>query len=48
MNLKHYEINNGYISYIDIPGDMSAEITGSITGGSGDFTSDLTLSTKTK
>ncbi|MBX3255945.1 MAG: hypothetical protein KF862_17555 [Chitinophagaceae bacterium] len=49
MNLKHYEINNGYISYIDIPGDMSAEITGLDHSGSGDFTSDLfTLSTKTR
>ncbi|MBX2920978.1 MAG: hypothetical protein KF746_02210 [Chitinophagaceae bacterium] len=49
MNLKHYEINNGYISYIDIPGDMSAEITDLDHSGSGDFTSDLfTLRTKTR
>lgn len=48
MNLKHYEINNGYISYVDIPGDMSAEIVDLDHSGSGDFTSDLfTLSTKT-
>ncbi|OJY87548.1 MAG: hypothetical protein BGP14_12545 [Sphingobacteriales bacterium 44-15] len=48
LNLNHYEINNGYIQYIDIPGDMSADITDLNHSGSGDFTSDLfTLSTKT-
>lgn len=48
MNLKHYEINNGYIQYVDVPGDMSAEIIDLDHSGSGDFTSDLfTLSTKT-
>ena len=48
LNLNHYEINDGYIQYIDIPGDMSAEITDLNHSGSGDFTSDLfTLSTKT-
>lgn len=48
MNLKRYEINNGYISYVDIPGDMSAEIVDLDHSGSGDFTSDLfTLSTTT-
>ncbi|MFT3701618.1 MAG: AsmA-like C-terminal region-containing protein [Agriterribacter sp.] len=48
LNLNSYEINNGYISYIDVPGDMSAEISGLNHSGSGDFTSDLfTLQTKT-
>lgn len=48
MKLNHYEINDGYIQYIDIPGDMSAEISHLNHSGSGDFTSDLfTLSTKT-
>ena len=48
LNLNHYEINDGYVQYIDIPGDMSAEITDLNHSGSGDFTSDLfTLSTKT-
>lgn len=48
MKLNHYEINDGYIQYEDIPGDMSAEITHLNHSGSGDFTSDLfTLSTST-
>ncbi|MCC6288743.1 MAG: AsmA family protein [Chitinophagaceae bacterium] len=48
MQLNNYEINNGYISYNDIPGNMSAEISNLNHSGSGDFTSDLfTLATKT-
>ncbi|MFT3947108.1 MAG: AsmA-like C-terminal region-containing protein [Agriterribacter sp.] len=48
MQLNKYEINNGYISYNDIPGNMSAEISNLNHSGSGDFTSDLfTLATKT-
>ena len=48
LNLNRYEINNGYISYDDRQGDISAEITGLNHSGSGDFTSDLfTLQTKT-
>ncbi|MFT3747002.1 MAG: AsmA-like C-terminal region-containing protein [Agriterribacter sp.] len=48
MQLNKYAINNGYISYNDIPGDMSAEIFNLNHSGSGDFTSDLfTLATKT-
>lgn len=48
MKLNHYAINNGYILYKDIPGNMSAEIIDLDHSGSGDFTSDLfTLTTKT-
>lgn len=48
MQLNRYAINNGYISYNDIPGDMSAEIFNLNHSGSGDFTSDLfTLATET-
>lgn len=48
MNLKKYEISNGYILYKDESSDMSAEISGLNHKGSGDFTSDIfTLSTKT-
>ncbi len=48
LSLKKYTINDGYISYVDIPGDMSAEIFHLDHSGSGDFTSDLfTLKTKT-
>ena len=48
MKLNKYAINNGYISYNDIAGDMSAEIFNLNHSGSGDFTSDLfTLATKT-
>ncbi|MEO9144599.1 MAG: AsmA-like C-terminal region-containing protein [Ginsengibacter sp.] len=48
LNLKKYTINDGYISYVDIPGDMSSEIFHVDHSGSGDFTSDLfTLKTKT-
>lgn len=48
MSLNKYAINNGYISYNDIKGDMSAEIFNLNHSGSGDFTSDLfTLATKT-
>lgn len=48
MKLNKYTINDGYISYKDEQGNMSAEITNLNHSGSGDFTSDLfTLSTKT-
>jgi hypothetical protein len=48
LNLQEYTINNGYISYKDVPGNMSAEITNLDHEGSGDFTSDLfTLQTTT-
>lgn len=48
LNLKEYTIKNGYISYIDEVGNMSAEIDGLNHSGSGDFSSDLfTLITKT-
>jgi hypothetical protein len=48
IDLKKYTINDGYISYEDIPGDMSSEIFHLDHSGSGDFTSDLfTLKTKT-
>ena len=48
LSLKKYSINNGYISYIDVPGDMSSEIFDLDHSGSGDFTADLfTLKTKT-
>ena len=48
IQLKKYSIKNGYISYIDIPGDMSSEIFHLNHSGSGDFTADLfTLKTST-
>ena len=48
LSLKKYAINDGYISYVDIPGNMSSEIFHLDHSGSGDFTSDLfTLKTKT-
>ncbi len=48
LSLKRYTINDGYISYLDIPGNMSSEIFHLNHSGSGDFTSDLfTLKTKT-
>ncbi len=48
LKLQSYKINDGYISYIDIPADMSSEIIHLNHSGSGDFTSDLfTLKTKT-
>ena len=48
MNLKKYTINDGYVSYVDVPGDMNAEIFHLDHSGSGDFTSDIfTLQTKT-
>ena len=49
MSLQSYTISNGYLSYQDEPGNMSAEISGLDHSGSGDFTSDLfTLATQTK
>ena len=48
MSLKKYSINDAYVSYVDIPGNMSSEIFHLNHSGSGDFTSDLfTLKTKT-
>ena len=48
LSLKKYTINDAYISYVDIPGNMSTEIFHLNHSGSGDFTSDLfTLATKT-
>ena len=48
LSLNKYTINDAYISYIDIPGNMSSEIFHLNHSGSGDFTSDLfTLKTKT-
>ncbi|MCO5236332.1 MAG: AsmA family protein [Chitinophagaceae bacterium] len=48
VQLKNYSIKDGYINYIDIPGDMSSEIFHLNHSGSGDFTADLfTLKTKT-
>jgi hypothetical protein len=48
MKLNKYSINNGYISYKDEQGNMSAEIINLNHEGSGDFTADLfTLATKT-
>ncbi len=49
LNLKKYQIRDGYISYDDREGDMSAVIEHLNHSGSGDFTSDLfTLVTKTE
>jgi len=48
LNLQHYSINNGYISYDDAAGNMSTEIVNLNHEGSGDFTADLfTLQTTT-
>ncbi|HEY2350296.1 MAG TPA: AsmA family protein, partial [Puia sp.] len=48
MQLKSYEIKDAYISYIDLPSDMSSEIRHLNHSGSGDFTADLfMLRTKT-
>jgi len=48
MSLKKYTINDAYINYVDIPGNMSSEIFHLDHTGSGDFTSELfTLATKT-
>ncbi|HEY5370288.1 MAG TPA: AsmA-like C-terminal region-containing protein [Hanamia sp.] len=48
LSLKKYTINDAYINYVDIPGNMSSEIYHLDHSGSGDFTSNLfTLKTKT-
>lgn len=48
VQLKKYSINDGYISYIDLEGDMSSEIFHLNHSGSGDFTADVfTLKTST-
>jgi hypothetical protein len=49
LQLQRYRINDGYIRYVDEPGDMDAEMVNLDHEGSGDFTADLfTLRTKTK
>lgn len=49
LQLQQYRINDGYIRYVDEPGDMDAEMVNLDHEGSGDFTADLfTLRTKTK
>ncbi len=49
LNLKEYEINDGYVFYSDESAGMNAEIIGLNHEGSGNFTEDLfTLSTSTK
>ena len=49
MELNRYEISNGYISYVDEPGNMSAEIVNLQHEGKGDFAANLfTLATHTK
>src|SRR5690348_3570896 len=49
MSLKKYTINDAYINYVDIPGNMSSEIFHLDHTGSGDFTSELfTLATDRK
>lgn len=48
IQLKKYSINDGYIHYADLEGNMSSEIFHLNHSGSGDFTADLfTLSTHT-
>lgn len=48
LQLKKYRINDAYIRYVDIPGNMSSEIWHLNHSGSGDFTADLfTLNTAT-
>src|SRR6187399_1238312 len=49
MNLRKYEIKNGYLYYKDETADISTEISNFDHEGSGDFTADIfTLKTKTK
>jgi hypothetical protein len=49
LHLQSYRINDGYISYIDEPGNRSCEIVHLDHSGSGDFTADqFTLHTKTR
>jgi hypothetical protein len=49
MELKNYAINDGYVSYVDSAGGMSAEVRGLNHEGSGDFAADVfTLSTNTR
>jgi hypothetical protein len=49
MNLKKYEISNGYLQYRDETAGINTEIIGFDHEGKGDFTQDVfTLSTKTK
>src|SRR3954468_6020370 len=48
MQLQSYVIKDAYISYVDLPSDMSSEVRHLDHSGSGDFTADLfTLRTKT-
>lgn len=49
MELKKYEISNGYVFYDDRESDMSAEVINLNHSGSGDFNADIfTLTTTTK
>lgn len=49
LKLKHYEIKDGYLTYVDKQGNMSAEIFELNHSGSGDFMNDLfTLQTSTE
>ncbi len=49
MELQHYAISNGYVSYEDKKGNMSSEIINLNHEGTGDFTSDVfMLKTSTK
>ncbi len=48
LKLKQYEINNGYLSYVDKQGNMNAEVINLHHKGSGDFMNDIfTLNTTT-
>jgi len=48
MKLNEYRIEDGYVFYDDVPGNMRAEINGLDHSGSGDFTDEVfTLSTNT-
>ncbi len=41
LKLQKYSIENGYIQFVDLQGDMSAVVDGLQHTGSGDFTADL-------
>jgi hypothetical protein len=47
LQLNYYSIENGYINYMDVPGNMSVVMENLDHSGTGDFTSDLfTLRTR--
>jgi hypothetical protein len=49
LKLKHYEIKEGYLSYIDKQGNMGAQVLNLNHSGSGDFINELfTLQTSTE